>query len=311
MIGKNLAAAEGPHQRLAESPLVGALHVAVGGDDGAEVLAELHVRRRAVIDGSNADIEELPGDIARFLRDGFDERVVERHPIDGVAIYAGDAIEAFGLAPEDGRERLEHGRDEDRSERMRFELRIVDLRSVLAAREDVRIEGRKALDVDARSQRVGAARPRSRVAEFARDVRQQRTVRDGAAGLANRLLDDVRIGEVQEERDEIREALVERWNVDVGRIEERRAQAVEQRVRRFVRDDVVAERRADEAALQREARGFLVGAEVAERQVAASRLYPALVPTKPNGLTINRSGPSAGALVAQAISRPSARRKTA
>ena len=81
-----------------------------------------------------------------------------------------------------------------------------------------------------------------------------------AAGLANRLLDDLGVGEVEEERDEIGEPFVERRHVDVGRIEERRAQPVEQRVRRLVRDDVVAERRADEAALQREARGFLVRA---------------------------------------------------
>ena len=81
VVGKNSAAAERPHQRLAESPLVGALHVAVGGDDRAQVLAELHVGRRAVVDGADADREELPGDVARFLREGLDERVAERHPI--------------------------------------------------------------------------------------------------------------------------------------------------------------------------------------------------------------------------------------
>ena len=96
--------------------------------------------------------------------------------------------------------------------------------------------------------------------------------------LADRLLDDLRVGEVQEERDEIREAFVKRRHVDVGRIEERRSQAVEQRVRRFVRDDVVAERRADQAAAQREAGGLLVGAEVAERQVAGFAAVAGVAP---------------------------------
>ena len=67
--------------------------------------------------------------------------------------------------------------------------------------------------------------------------------------VANRLLDDVRVGEVQEQRDQIGEAFVKRRHVDVGRIEKRRPQPVEQRMRRLVGDDVVAERGADEAAL--------------------------------------------------------------
>ena len=79
VIRKDLAAAERAHQRFAESPLVGALEVAVGGDHRAQVLAELHVGRRAVVDRADADVEELPGDVARLLRDGFDQRVAERH----------------------------------------------------------------------------------------------------------------------------------------------------------------------------------------------------------------------------------------
>ena len=50
VVGEDLAAAERAHERLAESPLVALLHVAVGGDHRAQVLAELHVGRRAVVD---------------------------------------------------------------------------------------------------------------------------------------------------------------------------------------------------------------------------------------------------------------------
>ena len=101
-------------------------------------------------------------------------------------------------------------------------------------------------------------RPRARVAELPGDVGQQRPVGDGAPGFANRLLDDVGVGEMEEERDQIGEALVERGHVDVGRIEKGRPQAVEQRMRRLVSDDVVAERGADQTAFQREARRLLV-----------------------------------------------------
>ena len=91
---------------------------------------------------------------------------------------------------------------------------------------------------------------------------------DRAVVLPNGLLDDVGVAEVEEQRDQVGKTLVERGHVDVGRIEKRRAQAIEQRMRCLVSDDVVAERRADETALQREPRRLLVRAEVAEREVA-------------------------------------------
>ena len=78
VIREDAPAPERPHQRLAEAPLVAALHVAVGGDDRAQVLAELHVGRRAVVDGADADVEELPGDVAGLLRDRLHQRVAER-----------------------------------------------------------------------------------------------------------------------------------------------------------------------------------------------------------------------------------------
>jgi hypothetical protein len=93
-------------------------------------------------------------------------------------------------------------------------------------------------------------------------------VREGTAGLANGLFDDIGIREVEEERHQIREAFVERGDVDVGRVEKRRPQPVEQRMRRLVDDDVVAEGGADQAALERETGRLVAGAEIAERQVA-------------------------------------------
>ena len=119
---------------------------------------DLHVGRRAVIDGANADVEELPGDLARFLRDGLHERVVERRPTDGVAIDAGDAIEAFALAPDDRRERFEHGRDQNGPERVRLELRIVDA-AAAARRRGRTSESNAAMPLTSTPERSASARP--------------------------------------------------------------------------------------------------------------------------------------------------------
>ena len=70
--GQDLAPPERAHQRFAESPLVDPLHVAVGGHDRAQVLAELDIGGRAVVDRANAHVQELRGDVARFLRQRLD-----------------------------------------------------------------------------------------------------------------------------------------------------------------------------------------------------------------------------------------------
>ena len=101
---------------------------------------------------------------------------------------------------------------------------------------------------------------RSRVTELPRHVAQQRPPRDGAARFADRLFHDARIAEVEEERHDVREALVEGQYVGVGGHRERRAQAVEDRVRRLVRDHVVRQRREDAVPRHREAGGLVAGA---------------------------------------------------
>ena len=89
------------------------------------------------------------------------------------------------------------------------------------------------------------------------------------AGAADRLLDDVRVREVEEQRHEIGEPFVERRHVDVGRDEKHRPQAVEQRVRGLVHDDVVAQGRADQTLPHHESGRVGTGVEIAERQIAA------------------------------------------
>ena len=61
------------------------------------------------------------------------------------------------------------------------------------------------------------------------------------ARASNRLLDDVHVGEVEKQRDEIGKPFVEGRHVHIGRQEKHRPQAIEQRVRRLVHDDVMAD----------------------------------------------------------------------
>src|SRR5262249_2616365 len=73
VIRKDFAPAEGTHECLAKTPFVIPLDIAVGGDQRPKVFAELHVRRRAIIHGANADVKKLPGDFTRLLRDSLDQ----------------------------------------------------------------------------------------------------------------------------------------------------------------------------------------------------------------------------------------------
>ena len=113
------------HQRLAEAPLVALLEVPVGGDDCAQVLAKLHVGGRAVIGRPDADHQELAGDVAGLLRHRLDQRFVQRRAGQVLRIEPGDPKVTLCLTPDDGGKRFEDGRDQDRPERVRFELGIV------------------------------------------------------------------------------------------------------------------------------------------------------------------------------------------
>ena len=69
VVRDDLAAPERAHQRFAEPPLVARSMSPSAVIMRAQILAELDVRRRAVVDGANADVEELRRDVARLLRD--------------------------------------------------------------------------------------------------------------------------------------------------------------------------------------------------------------------------------------------------
>jgi hypothetical protein len=73
---------------------------------------------------------------------------------------------------------------------------------------------------------------------------------------------------MQEERDQIGEALVKGGNIHVGGDLKERSQPVEQRVRRLVHDDVVTERCTDQPLSHHETGRVVSRREIAEREIA-------------------------------------------
>ena len=137
--------------------------------------------------------------------------------------------------------------------------------------ERVGVERVDVLDVDGRTERKNAATMRRRVAEFAREARQQRRLTHRTARVTQPLLDDVGKAEMLQQRDDVRESLVESEDVRIHRRRKLGSQRVEQRVRRLVRDDVVRQRREHQPARNRMARRIRLGVEPAERQARPLR----------------------------------------
>src|SRR6185437_14045340 len=93
-----------------------------------------------------------------------------------------------------------------------------------------------------------------RLAELLRELTKAVLACEVAAGRGDLVAQNLGKGEVLEERDEIRERLVEGEHVRITRLVEAAMDAVEQCVRDFMRDDVVAE--ASEDVERRRARPF-------------------------------------------------------
>ena len=82
--------------------------------------------------------------------------------------------------------------------------------------------------------------------ELLRELPEQALAVEIAAGSPDLALEDGRIREVLEERDDVGERLVEGLDVTVRRLVEARVNAVEKGMRRLVRDDVVRETGEDD-----------------------------------------------------------------
>ena len=104
-----------------------------------------------------------------------------------------------------------------------------------------------------------------RFAEFLRQRRQQALLFQIAAGPGNLVGQNLRVGELLEQRHDIRERLVQRQHVRVRRLGEPRVQPVQNGVTGFVHDDVVGQARENGGARRRGA-AFPARREVAEQQ---------------------------------------------
>ena len=87
-----------------------------------------------------------------------------------------------------------------------------------------------------------------RLAELLRQLAEQVLAGQVAARRRDLVPQDVRQGEVLEQRHDVGERLVEGEHVGVARLDEAAMHAVEQRVRRLVGDDVVRQAGEDRAA---------------------------------------------------------------
>ena len=157
--GEDPPAAERPHQSLPVAPFVDRLHLRIGRHQGAEILPQEHVDRRAVVDRANTHREELRRHLAGFFRDRLQERVPQRHLAEIVGIEPRDPHQPRRLASRDRHEGLEHGRHEDRSQVVRIEGRIVGHRIGRRPGQAIGIEGLDAIDIDPRPE---CLRPRAR-----------------------------------------------------------------------------------------------------------------------------------------------------
>src|SRR5262245_27392967 len=87
--------------------------------------------------------------------------------------------------------------------------------------------------------------------------------------FTDRPLDDVRVGEMEEQRDDVSESFVKRGHIDVGGIQKGRTQSVEKRMARFMCDHVVTQRCANNSVAKSETGAFVASGEVAKGDITS------------------------------------------
>jgi len=187
------AGPEGVHPGLSVRPRIVRHQITIGGDDRAQILAELHVDGRAVVDGADAHGEELADEPAGLL--GEEAAQLRRHLAgrQDAAAAGGEPEVARRLALKHRHERVENGGLQHGAEIVLLAIRVVEPRR-LGVGVDRGAERRVFPDA---------------LAELLGEVRKHGGVLELTARAADRGLDDLGIAEVLEDRDEIREALVE------------------------------------------------------------------------------------------------------
>ena len=260
LVRDDAAAAKGLHERDPVVLVVHRIELEVRRHDRAQVVAEGDVDRRAVVERADAHLEDVLRRVRRLVGEPVDQV--------GMQLPGGQDAGAVGRDPQqigdaalvDRQEGVEDGGDEDRAAIVRLgQVRVV-VRIGLAR---LPLAG---LLVDLADRVAERAALAGRLAELLRELAQEVLAREVAARRGDLVAQHVGEGEVLEERDEVRERLVEGEHVGIARLVEAAVHAVEQRVRHLVRDDVVGE--AGEDGERRRAGSFRAHrrGEVAEEQ---------------------------------------------
>ena len=270
------------HQRVAHAVVVRLVEVLGDGDEGAQEIAEGHIDGRAIVERAGAEAEEELGGIGGVSGQQPGERPGQ---VGGPLGAAGavDPEQIVGATHIDAEERVEHGGDQDRA----AEVRIVDVGvDVVGVGRDAE-GGAQAPFAAARlaelhrelDQRIGLAHLGD---DFGRLVGRRSPAGNGRhrrkiglieapAGALDRVDQGVLLGEMREQRAQVREALVEGQHVGIGGLREVGADAVDDRVGHLVRDDVLRQAGEDALAGKVAALAALVGGEEAEQDAVRLR----------------------------------------
>ena len=258
------ARSESLHQRLAHAAVVIGLQIGTDGDKRPQEIAKGDVDRRAIVERARAKLEEFVGGLACRLGQQVGERGRKLGWIDLAASGAIDPKQIRRCAQVRGEVRVEHRRDEDRAAK----VRVVDTgahsgrigaagpapsaspRPMPEASPNCcasSISGLRALASPADLAGDVPLSVAARSAVDRRGIRPKLELVEATAGLSDRVEQRFLVREVQEQRRQIGERLVEREHVGVRWLGEEGPDPVDDRVRDLVRDDVV--RQASEDAL--------------------------------------------------------------
>src|SRR6266403_1507502 len=151
---------------------------------------------------------------------------------------------------------------------MRLQVGIVMIQRLLSSRQHIGIERGDAFHINSRTQRLGATGFRTRVPKFASEIGEHSYARRLRFPFTNCALDYFRMGEMDKNRHQIGETFMKRGNIDICWIQEKGPQAIKESMGGFVRNDVMAQRGANDAVAQSETSAFFSGIKKAEGKIS-------------------------------------------
>src|SRR5437867_11999453 len=135
---------------------------------------------------------------------------------------------------------------------MRLQVGIVTIQRLLSSRQHIGSARAAAFHTNSRTQRLGATGIRTRVPKCASEIGEHSYARRLRFPFTNCALDYFRIGEMEKNRYQIGETFMKSGNIDICWIQEKGPQAIKESMSGFVRNDVMAQRAANDDVAQSE-----------------------------------------------------------